>query len=76
MSLRERTRPVGTIEPCLASPAKTAPSGPDWLHESSMTVFAFHRDSAGVRLITRARFREELEDDGRAFALPETGKKR
>jgi hypothetical protein len=22
------------------------------------------------------RFREELEDDGRAFALPETGKKR
>jgi hypothetical protein len=55
MSLHERTRPVGTIEPYLASPAKTPPSGPDWLHESSMTVFAFHRDSAGVRLITRAR---------------------
>jgi ATP-dependent DNA ligase len=24
---------VGFIEPCLPSPAKAAPNGPDWLHE-------------------------------------------
>ena len=24
---------VGFIEPCLPSPAKVPPSGPDWIHE-------------------------------------------
>src|SRR6516162_10274993 len=34
MSLRERTRSgLGTVEPCLPSPAKSPPSGPGWLHE-------------------------------------------
>src|ERR1700746_40882 len=34
MSLRKRTRPgLGTIEPCLPSPAKATPSGPNWIHE-------------------------------------------
>src|SRR5690242_11174814 len=57
MSLLERTRPgLGIIEPCLPSPAKAPPSGPGWLHEikhDGFRIFA-RRDSAGVRLITRA----------------------
>jgi hypothetical protein len=37
--LRERTRPeLGTIEPCLPSPAKAPPSGPGWLHESERSL--------------------------------------
>src|SRR5438552_9049345 len=57
MSLRERTRPgLGVIEPCLPSAAKAPPSGPDWLHEIKHDGFRIlaRRDSAGVRLITRA----------------------
>jgi bifunctional non-homologous end joining protein LigD len=51
--LRERTRPgLGTIEPCLPSPAKVPPRldsrNQAWLPHSA------RRDSAGVRLITRA----------------------
>jgi len=33
MSLRERTRPVGRIPPCLPLRADRPPSGPEWLHE-------------------------------------------
>jgi ATP-dependent DNA ligase len=57
MSLRERTRPgLGKIEPCPPSPAKAPPSGPGWLHEFKHDGFRIlaRRDSAGVRLITRA----------------------
>jgi bifunctional non-homologous end joining protein LigD len=57
MSLRERTRPgLGIIEPCLPSPAKVPPSGPGWIHEIKHDGFRIlaRRDSAGVRLITRA----------------------
>jgi ATP-dependent DNA ligase len=57
MSLRERTRPdLGIIEPCLPSAAKAPPSGPGWLHEIKHDGFRIlaRRDSAGVRLITRA----------------------
>jgi bifunctional non-homologous end joining protein LigD len=57
MSLRERTHPgLGIIEPCLPSPAKAPPSGPGWLHEIKHDGFRIlaRRDSAGVRLITRA----------------------
>jgi bifunctional non-homologous end joining protein LigD len=57
MSLRERTRSgLGIIEPCLPSPAKTPPLGPGWLHEIKHDGFRIlaRRDSAGVRLITRA----------------------
>ena len=56
MSLPERTRPgLGLIEPCLPSPAKIAPSGPDWIHEIKHDGFRIlaRRDSAGVRLFTR-----------------------
>jgi bifunctional non-homologous end joining protein LigD len=55
--LRERARPgLGIIEPCLPSPAKVPPSGPGWLHEIKHDGFRIlaRRDSAGVRLITRA----------------------
>src|SRR5262249_31826459 len=55
--LHERTRPgLGIIEPCLPSPAKAPPSGPGWVHEIKHDGFRIlaRRDSAGVRLITRA----------------------
>jgi bifunctional non-homologous end joining protein LigD len=44
------------IEPCLPSPAKAPPTGPGWLHEIKHDGFRIlaRRDSAGVRLITRA----------------------
>ncbi|MFZ0988346.1 MAG: DNA ligase, partial [Xanthobacteraceae bacterium] len=51
------TRPgLGIIEPWLPSPAKAPPSGPGWLHEIEQDGFRIlaRRDSAGVRLITRA----------------------
>ena len=54
--LRERkSRLVGFIEPCLPSPAKAPPSGPDWIHEIKHDGFRImaRRDAAGVRLITR-----------------------
>src|SRR5215831_3616140 len=58
MSLRsERAAPrLGIIEPCLPSPAKAPPSGPGRLHEIKHDGFRIlaRRDSAGVRLITRA----------------------
>jgi len=57
MSLRESTYPrLGIIQPCLPSPAKKPPSGPGWLHEIKHDGFRIlaRRDSAGVRLITRA----------------------
>jgi len=57
MSLRERTRPgLGIIEPCLPSPAKAPPSGTGWIHEIKHDGFRIlaRRDTAGVRLITRA----------------------
>jgi bifunctional non-homologous end joining protein LigD len=49
-------RPSKLIEPCLPSPAKAPPSGPGWLHEIKHDGFRIlaRRDSAGVRLITRA----------------------
>jgi len=58
MSLRsERAAPrLGIIEPCLPSPVKVPPSGPGWLHEIKHDGFRIlaRKDSAGVRLITRA----------------------
>jgi ATP-dependent DNA ligase len=44
------------IEPCLPSPAKAPPSGPGWIHEIKHDGFRIlaRRNSAGVRLITRA----------------------
>ena len=54
--LRERTHPgLGIIEPCLPSPAKAPPSGPEWIHEIKHDGFRImaRRDGAGVRLITR-----------------------
>jgi ATP-dependent DNA ligase len=56
MPLRERTRPgLGIIEPCLPSPAKTRPSGPNWIHEIKHDGFRImaRRDANGVRLYTR-----------------------
>jgi bifunctional non-homologous end joining protein LigD len=56
MSLRERTRPrLGIIEPCLPSPAKAPPSGPDWIHEIKHDGFRImaRRDGTGVRLVSR-----------------------
>jgi bifunctional non-homologous end joining protein LigD len=46
---------VGFIEPCLPSPAKVPPSGPDWIHEIKHDGFRImaRRDGGGVRLIAR-----------------------
>ncbi|MGC2081626.1 MAG: DNA ligase [Xanthobacteraceae bacterium] len=43
------------IEPCLPSPAKQPPAGPDWIHEIKHDGFRImaRRDPAGVRLISR-----------------------
>jgi ATP-dependent DNA ligase len=48
---------AGLIEPCLPSPAKAPPSGPDWLHEIKHDGFRIlaRRDAKGVRLYTRNR---------------------
>jgi ATP-dependent DNA ligase len=45
----------GLIDPCLPSPAKAPPSGPDWLHEIKHDGFRIlaRRDAKGVRLYTR-----------------------
>ena len=43
------------IEPCLPSPAKEPPAGPDWIHEIKHDGFRImaRRDAAGIRLISR-----------------------
>jgi ATP-dependent DNA ligase len=48
-------RAAGLIDPCLPSPAKTPPSGLNWLHEIKHDGFRIiaRRDAAGVRLFTR-----------------------
>jgi len=45
--------PRSLIEPCLPSPAKAPPSGPDWLHEIKHDGFRIlvRRDAKGVRLL-------------------------
>jgi ATP-dependent DNA ligase len=49
------SRDAGLIEPCLPSPAKAPPAGPDWLHEIKHDGFRIlaQRDAKGVRLYTR-----------------------
>jgi ATP-dependent DNA ligase len=53
--LERSGRGTGFVEPCLPSPAKTTPAGPDWLHETKHDGFHIlaRRDAKGVRLITR-----------------------
>ena len=53
--LRRSGRAVGLIEPCLPSPAKAPPSGPDWLHEIKHDGFRIlaRRSAKGVWLYTR-----------------------
>jgi len=51
--LPRSSRVAGLIEPCLPSPAKAPPSGPDWLHEIKHDGFRLMaRDAKGVRLYT------------------------
>ena len=53
--LKRSGHTVRLIEPCLPSPAKAPPSGPDWLHEIKHDGFRIlaRRDAKGVRLYTR-----------------------
>jgi ATP-dependent DNA ligase len=56
--LRSRRAPVagaGFIEPCLPSPTREPPSGPNWLHEIKHDGYRMmvRRDGAGVWLFTR-----------------------
>ncbi len=55
LSLRSALRNIGHIEPCLPSPAKRPPAGPNWIHEIKHDGFRImaRRDGDGVRLITR-----------------------
>jgi|SRR5579862_1453176 len=56
MALRVRnSRLAGFVEPCLPSPAKAPPSGPEWIHEIKHDGFRImaRRDAKGVRLICR-----------------------
>ena len=46
-------RAGGLVEPCLPSPAKAPPSGPDWLHEIKHDGFRILALRAGGRLHTR-----------------------
>jgi ATP-dependent DNA ligase len=52
--LQRPHRTIGFIEPCLPSPAKAPPTGPNWLHEIKHDGFRIlaRRDASGVRLIT------------------------
>jgi bifunctional non-homologous end joining protein LigD len=53
--LQRNGRTTGFIEPCLYPPAKTPPSGPDWLPEIKHDGFRIlaRRNAKGVRLYTR-----------------------
>jgi hypothetical protein len=53
--LQHSSRIAGLIEPCLPTPAKAPPCGPDWLHEIKHDGFRIlaRRDAKGVRLITQ-----------------------
>jgi ATP-dependent DNA ligase len=53
--LQRNGRAAGLVEPCLPSPAKAPPGGPDWLHEIKHDGFRIlaGRGAKGVRLITR-----------------------
>src|SRR5215472_11602714 len=53
--LQRSSRVAGLIEPCLPSPAKAPPPGPNWLHEIKHDGFRIMalRDATGVRLLTR-----------------------
>jgi ATP-dependent DNA ligase len=53
--LQRNSQAAGFIEPCLPSPAKAPPTGPDWLHEIKHDGFRLmaRRDVKGVRVYTR-----------------------
>ena len=56
VQLRKRkSRPIGFIDPCLPSPAREPPSGPDWIHEIKHDGFRVlaRLDETGVRLLSR-----------------------
>jgi hypothetical protein len=63
---------IGLIEPCLRSPAKAPPSGPDWLHEIKHDGFRIlaQRDANGARLYTRKGLRHGV---GAAYHLRADG---
>jgi bifunctional non-homologous end joining protein LigD len=48
-------RGIGAVDPCLPSPAKHPPAGPEWIHGIKHDGFRImaHRDAVGVRLFTR-----------------------
>jgi ATP-dependent DNA ligase len=68
--LQRSRRAVGFVEPCLPSPAKVPPSGPEIKHDGFRLMA--RRDAKGVRLITRnshdfsERFAQKLDRAPRA----------
>ncbi len=64
--LRMRSRrAVGFIEPCLPSPAKQPPAGPNWLHEIKHDGFRNRSGRVAHWLTAPAVTREAQEDWGR-----------
>ena len=55
--LQRSGRAAGLVEPCLPSPAKAPPRGPDWLHEIKHDGFRILalRDAAGRAVSHRQR---------------------
>jgi len=53
--LQRSPRAAGLVEPCLPTPAKAPPSGPNWLNEIKHDGFRLmaQRNAKGVRLYTR-----------------------
>jgi ATP-dependent DNA ligase len=51
----QHTLPAGFIAPCLPSPAKRPPTGPQWIHEIKHDGYRMmaRRKGTGVRLLTR-----------------------
>src|SRR3981189_2170200 len=51
----ERASPPTWVKPQLASLVKTAPDGPDWLHEIKLDGYRMHArlDAGRVRILTR-----------------------
>jgi bifunctional non-homologous end joining protein LigD len=55
VELHRRVKRSASFQPCLPRPAKTPPSGPDWLHEIKHDGFRIvaRKEGERVRLITR-----------------------
>jgi ATP dependent DNA ligase domain len=54
-AMLSRLHPAGFVEPCLPTPARAVPTGPQWAHEIKHDGFRFivRRDGDRVRVFSR-----------------------